>query len=283
MPCHLILLAHRHMSLMIEIPQILLMPLLDLFGMILTVKIIGTSAPLIHEEIAQIQILFLSGGLIEPHQRHLRNLMSRISLAFSLLRSKIIVYVIRKPFRRIEKLILARSLIIRHRPLSQMAKAVQFMMVSEVGEDLVFPVDDVVGIQISVLLLGRADNIYGIVRPFFQFRVWMLRQRICHRLHPFIKVTVLKDKAVKLILQMLHVLRKGLKSTECILRFLKGFSLLLPLLILFPRHLEIAHAETGLRPLYLIVQSVPLIRQDLLTYQFHLIFPERVCDPDLPE
>ena len=101
-----------------------------------------------------------------------------------------------------------------------MSEAVKLMMILQIGEDLVLSIDDVISIQIAVLLLGCAYKVNGAVRNFLKLRIRMLGQRIPHCLDPLGKITVLEYKAVKLIIQMLWILRQRLKAAEGVLRLL---------------------------------------------------------------
>lgn len=55
-----------------------------------------------------------------------------------------------------------------------MSEAVQLVMVFQVCKYFIFPVQDIISIQVSVLLLGGTDDINGMVRCLFQLRVRVL-------------------------------------------------------------------------------------------------------------
>ena len=232
--------------------------------MILFVKVIWTFSTLFYKETAQIQIAFFSCHFVETHQCHLCDLMSRIAFALAFFRSKIVINIVCKTHGGFQQFVLAGCLIIGHRTLCQVSEAVQFVVVTEIGENLIFSVDDVIGVQVSVFLLGCADDINGLICQFFQFRIRVLGQGVRHRLDPFIEIAVLEYKTVKFIFQMIRVLRQSLKPTECVLWFFKGTSFFFTLLVLLSCHLEIPHAKTWAGPLDTVIQRIPLIRNDLL-------------------
>ena len=133
----------------------------------------------------------------------------------------------------IEKLILSGRLIIGYRAFKQVSEAVQLMIVFQIGKNLVFTVQNIVGVQVAVVLLCRADDLNRIVSDFLQLRIRMLGQRVADCLNPFVEITVLKYKSVKLvILRMCRIFRQCLKATERIDRLPEFLSLLAALLIL---------------------------------------------------
>ena len=159
--------------------------------------------------------------------------MSRIALAFAFLRSEVIRYIIGIAAGGIEKLILSGRLIIGYRAFKQVSEAVQLMIVFQIGKNLVFTVQNIVGVQVAVVLLCRADDLNRIVSDFLQLRIRMLGQRVADCLNPFVEITVLKYKSVKLvILRMCRIFRQCLKATERIDRLPEFLSLLAALLIL---------------------------------------------------
>lgn len=126
--------------------------------------------------------------------------MSRIALAFAFLRSEVIRYIISIAAGGIEKLILSGRLIIGYRAFKQVSEAVQLMIVFQIGKNLVFTVQNIVGVQVAVVLLCRADDLNRIVSDFLQLRIRMLGQRVADCLNPFVEITVLKYKSVKLVI-----------------------------------------------------------------------------------
>ena len=201
--------------------------------------------------------------------------MSGIALLFPFLRAEAGGNIIRIPLRGLQQLILAGRLIVGHRPLGQMAEAVQLVIVLQIGEDLVLVIDDIIGVQVAVLQLGRADDIDGFIRRRLQLRIRMLGQGIAHRLDPFGKIAVLEQAAVKAVLQMIHILRKRLKLQ----RPLHG-PVSVPLFSSLPvqlsRHLKVSHGKAGIRIRNPVVERLPLIGDHFLAHQLHLVFPEIV-------
>ena len=269
-----LLLSDRQMRLIVGITLFLFMSLFHPVRL-LQIEIIGSGSPLVHKKAAQLQVFFLPGLLIQAHQRHFRDLMAGIALLLSFFRSEAGKNVICIPLGGLQKLILSRGLIIGHGPFRQVTEAVQLMIVLQIGKDFVLITDNIIGIQIAVFQLGRTDDVDGPVGSCLQLRVRMLGQGIAHRLDPFGKVAVLKQAAVKPLLQMVHVLRKRLKFQRPFHRPV-GFPFLSSFRIDSPRHLKIAHGKAGVRVRNPVIQRFPLIGNDLLSHQLHLIFPELV-------
>ena len=66
-----------------------------------------------------------------------------------------------------------------------MTKAVKLMIVLQVSKNLVLAINNIVGIQISVILLRRTDNINRPVCNFLKLRIRILCQGISNRFNPF--------------------------------------------------------------------------------------------------
>ena len=80
-----------------------------------------------------------------------------------------------------------------------MSETVQFMMISQIRENPVHTVDDVIGIQIPILRLCCTDDIDCFISSLFQFGIGMINQGIAYCLNPLGKITVLKYTSVKFI------------------------------------------------------------------------------------
>ena len=93
------LLPHREMCLMVLIAKFFL---LVRAHRMLRVKVIRSPAPLIDKVQSQIPVLLLPRHLIQLCQRHLRDLMSRISAQSALLRADVRRNTVRIPARRIQ-------------------------------------------------------------------------------------------------------------------------------------------------------------------------------------
>ena len=81
----------------------------------------------------------------------------------------------------------------------KMPETVELVMVSEICEDLIGSVNDVVGIEISVGKLRITNDIDRTIRSFFQFRIGMNRETVRYCFDPLVEVTVLKNKTVEFV------------------------------------------------------------------------------------
>ena len=160
-------------------------------------EVIGLLAPLIDEVFRQTQVALLAGDIGQLYQGHLNNLVARIALELSLLGSEQTVHQVRVPPHGVQQLILTCGLIVGDSPFHQVSQAVQLVVVGQVGEAVLQAVDDIIGVQVPVRLLGGTDKVDGFIRCFFQLRVRMDGQGVSHRLDPLGKVAVLKDAAAK--------------------------------------------------------------------------------------
>ena len=85
------------------------------------------------DEVArQIQIPAFAGGLVQPHKRHLGDLMPRIAVQLALVASEDRVHVVGEAAGGLEQLVLAGALVVGHGALDQMPQAVQFVVVLQV-------------------------------------------------------------------------------------------------------------------------------------------------------
>ena len=231
--------------------------------LVLLQKVVGGRAPLVQEKLAQPPVALLAGGLIQPSQGHFRNLMPGVALAFLRLRAEAGVHTIGKPAGGAEQLILTRGLIVGHGSLYQMAQAVQLVVVLQVGKGPVHAVEDVIGVQIAAVVLGGADGLHSLLHCCLQPGVRVVGQRIGRRLHPLVKVRVLEHKAIKPVrFQMGRVRGQSLKAPEAVAGLRKGGGLPLPL-HQPGRRPEIVHAVAGGRALHPVVESLPLVGDDL--------------------
>ena len=150
------------------------------------------------------------------------------------------------------------------------------MVITQVGENHGLVIDDVIGIQISIVLLCGTYDIDGFVSRFFKLRIRLLGKGIAHSLDPFGKIAVLEQTAVKTVFQMIHILRQRLENQGPF-----HFFICIPLFSFlfrnFACNFEIAHAEAWLRIGKPVVQGFPLIGDNLLADQFHFFFPEGIC------
>ena len=158
-----------------------------------------------------------------------------------------------------------------------MPQAVQLMVVAQVGEALADIVDDVKCVQITVRLLGAAHDPDRLVSSRLQFRIRVLIKDIRHRLDPFRKVTVLKYKAVKLLLRLPRILRPDAETVGRVDR-LNIIRLLLALLVDRASHLEIVHTVAGLCVCNPVVERLPLVGDHGVAHQPDLLLPESICD-----
>ena len=74
---------------------------------------------------------------------------------------------------------------------------IQLVMIPQVGEALIQPIDDIICIQIAVRLLGFPGQGDHRVRLGFQPIIPLCGQSICHALNPFPQIAVLKHAADK--------------------------------------------------------------------------------------
>ena len=253
---------------------------------ILLLEIEGTCSPLIDKVGRQVQIPLDSGGLIQADQSHLGDLMARIAVQLIVGRSEGRGHIVGEPLGRMQKLGLARALVIGDGAFNQMAQAVELMMILEIGEVPVHPVEDVVGIQVSAVQLGRTDDVDGPVGQPLQLGIRMMRQRVPHGLHPFGEVGVLENVTIELVrIGMIRVFRQAVESLIGVSRRLEVSAPLLPIQPLVERGggAKVVHTVAGRSTRHLVVECPPLVGQDRCSDQLLLGRPEGVVDTGLAD
>ena len=115
-------------------------------GMVFGREII--TATVLDEEAGQLQVAFLAGGSPQLDKRQLNLRMSGIAHALG--RSEDRVDVIGQLGRHGEKVGLARGMEMSHSRLDHVPRAVQFMIVAQVGPAPAWFLDDIVTVQITI-------------------------------------------------------------------------------------------------------------------------------------
>ena len=217
----------------------------------LLAEIVGFLAPLIDKIFGQTQISLFLGNLVQFYQCQLNNFMSRISVQLSFLGSDALLYQIHIAHQRFEQLVLSGGLIVSDGPFQKMSQTVQLMVVHQTGKTFVQSVDDIIGIQITVGLLGSAYNVDGFIGGALQLRVRVPGQRIGYRFQPFGKITVLENMAAE---------GPGFHPGG---------------------NAEVVHTVAGGSSFNLIVEGFPLVWNYLGTYQFLKPAPKAIGDGHL--
>ena len=196
------LLADGHMGLVIHegrqvIPAHfgLVAPGVGLLG-----EVVGRLSPGVEEIGRQAQIALAAGGFVQPGQAQLDLLMAGAAVLLVLAGAELAVQAVGKAAGNVQQGPFARGGIVGRGSLEHVAGHIQLMVVPQVGEALVQAVDNIVGIQIAVALLGLAGQGDGLVRLGLQGRVGMGGQGVGNALHPLPQVAVLEAAAVELSL-----------------------------------------------------------------------------------
>jgi len=191
------------------------------------------------------------------------------------LATEALVYVIGETAGGLEQLVFAGALVVGHRTFNEVAEAVQFVMVTQIGERAIHAVQDVVGVQIAVVELGGTHDVDSLVGGLFQCGVRVMGEGIADCLHPLGEVGVLEHEAVELVwVGIGRVFGERLKSAERVLRRHERVALGILALVLRGSGLEVVHAIAGGRAGDVIVQGVPLIGNHSRAHEFLLGAPE---------
>ena len=139
-------------------------------------------------------------------------------------------------------MVFSGRLIIGYGAFRQMTEAVQLMVVLKVCKNHILIVDQIVGIEVSVFSLCCADSFNCFICRFFQLRIGMLCQGVRNCLHPFGKIGILEQKAIKSSVHF-AILRQCLKSIQRIFDLNKFVSFCFPLFFNFTGAAVVPHTE----------------------------------------
>ena len=124
--------------------------------------------------------------------------MAGVAAHLALFAPEVVVHAVRQLLSDREQRLAAGGLMVGDGRLDHVPGAVELMVVAQVCKTLVKPVDDVVGIQVPIRLLGAGDEGDELLERLLQLRVGMVLQAEAGRLYPFGKVAVLENIAAEL-------------------------------------------------------------------------------------
>ena len=156
-------------------------------------------AALAYKVFGEVGIALFAGGLGEFDECHFGDFVPGIAVQLAVGGAESGIDVISETAGRVKQLAFAGGLIVGDRAFGQVAEAVQLMVVLQVGEVPVHAVEDVVGVQVAVVELRRADDIDGGVGGRFKVSVRVVGQRVADRFDPFGEISVLEHEAVELV------------------------------------------------------------------------------------
>ena len=156
-------------------------------------------ATLAYEVFGEVGIALFAGGFGQFDERHFSDFVARVAVQLAVGGAESGIDVISETAGRVKQLAFAGGLIVGDRAFGQVAEAVQLMVVLQVGEVPVHAVEDVVGVQVAVVELRRADDIDGGVGGRFEVGVRVVGQRVADRFDPFGEISVLEHEAVELV------------------------------------------------------------------------------------
>ena len=236
-------------------------------------------AALAHEVFGEVGVALFAGGLGEFDECHFGDFVPGIAVQLAVGGAESGIDVISETAGRVEQLAFAGGLIVGNRAFGQVAEAVQLMVVLQVGEVPVHAVEDVVGVQVAVVELRRADDIDGGVGGRFKVSVRVVGQRVADRFDPFGEISVLEHEAVELVgIGVRRVVRQGFEAAERVFRRHEGLAFLVVFCVLRGGGLEVVHAVAGCGAGNVVVQRVPLVGNHLGAHEFLPRCPERVGD-----
>ncbi len=196
----------------------------------------GLCAALVNEVARKLKHYGIAGRVVHAHQCQLDLLMSGIAVQLALVRTQHAVYVIRHARHYVKQRLFAGRLVVRARGLHHVTRAVQFVIVAQVGPALAGLLDNVVCVQIAVGLLCAAYKRDCLVAGLFQLFIRAQHERIRRRLQPLGYVGILEYAAFKLTLLVTR------------------------------RDLEVHNAVAGRSALHAVVEYLPLIGDDRIDH-----------------
>lgn len=149
-------------------------------------EIVRPSAALVDKISGQFKVLWIIGRTIQFHKGEFHFRMPRIAVLLPWIWAENARDAVREPTGDREDLLVARCRVVCGRRLDQVACAVQFMVVAQVGPARVRAGDDKVGIQIAIWSLLSCKQINNRVRFSLQVRIAFGGKNIANRLQPFV-------------------------------------------------------------------------------------------------
>ena len=198
-----------------------------------------------------VQILLFAGHPVKLYQRKFNLLMSGITFFLSFAGTEYSADQIRIFPGDVKNLRLPGGLIVSNRCFYHVSCRVKLVSFHQVRPLFVWLVDCVVGVQVSIGLLRPSYQFDHFICQCFVFSALPPGNTECYGFQPFIQVRVLENYPLSLSRQL-------------------------------PRcHAEILNTVGRFGVLQLIVQDLPLMRNDLLTDLLHVFTEQLVCDPDI--
>ena len=114
-----------------------------------------------------------------------------------------------------------------------MSGTIHFVALTQIRKTILRFPDRKIGIEITICLLGPANQTDDIIHCFFQFCIRITHQPVGHRLQPLCQITVLKYHPIEITLL---IACRYLKICKAVTR--------IPLVVSF-RHAEIFDAVVG--------------------------------------
>ena len=152
---------------------------------------------LVNKIFCQLQMLLIFRDIIQGAEGHLCYLMAWIPGDLAVFHAKMVIDAVCIADSNIQESPFSCSLIICYCRLGHMPQTVQLMMIHKIGKSFFQTIDNIVGVQISVRLLGLSNQLNRLVCSFLQFLIWVPHQGICHCFQPLINITVLEDHALE--------------------------------------------------------------------------------------
>ena len=211
--------------------------------------IIAVNTSYIDKVKRQLLVLLFLRAAEQTHERQLDLRMSGIPRRS--LFDEMLVDMIRHAAHDLQKPCLAGALRVGNCRLDHMSRTVQFMRLVKIRPPLIRLLDGKIGIQIPVLMLCAADQLYDLIAALLQLRIRILRQRVGSSFQPFRHVAVLKYHTVE-------------------------FTVAAACAQLLRRHAEILDAVAFLCSLDAVVQRVLLIRKHHILHQLPVSAEETV-------
>ena len=154
---------------------------------------IGLCAAVVHKIGGKFQVTFVAGCAIESDESKLDLFMSGPAPALAFLQPENGVDVVRITAEAIQQFPFAETFIACHGGFHQVPGAVKFVRPGEMLPALILFKLGVIGVEVSIFLLGGADQIHPFIIGLFQFRIGLKRQTVRHAFQHLCGIGVPKD------------------------------------------------------------------------------------------
>ena len=157
------------------------------------IKVVGLLATFVDEVPGEIEIALILSRAVELDQCELNFLVAAVAALLAFLGTEHGGDVVGVPAHHVEELAFACGVVVSHGTLDEVARAIEFMPVAQIGPAFGRGDDSEMGVQVAVRLLGFGDQLDHTIDKLFQIGIAMVDEAVGDGLDPLADVRVPED------------------------------------------------------------------------------------------